>query len=212
MLLIFDWDGTVIDSTAKIVRCMQRAIESLGFEYLEADTVKDIIGLGLPEAIRVLYPSINHSDLDALRSAYSSFFIEEDQQPCAFYPHVESTLGRLREQGHQLAVATGKSRRGLARVLSNLEMESFFDATRCADETCSKPDPQMLHELLEELRTPVEQAVMIGDTEFDLRMANAAGMSSIGVSYGAHSQERLMACGPELMIDQFNQLLDWHRL
>ena len=209
MLYIFDWDGTIIDSTAKIVRCMQGAIALNGLEYREPIAVQQIIGLGLPEAIRVLYPSIEAEALDALRQSYSEIFIEEDRTPCSFYPGVRSTLDYLRDEGHQLAVATGKSRRGLSRVLNNLDMGGFFHSTRCADETSSKPDPLMLFEILDELSVPLEQAVMIGDTAFDLQMANAAGIPAIAVSYGAHSVERLSACKPVMTIDHFDQLLAW---
>lgn len=209
MLYIFDWDGTLLDSTAKIVRSMQSAIAVNGLEYREASAVQQIIGLGLPEAIRVLYPSINTKELDALRQSYSEIFIEEDRAPCLFYPSVERTLNYLRNEGHQLAVATGKSRRGLARVLNNLGMSDFFHVTRCADETSSKPDPLMLFEILEELAVPAERSVMVGDTTFDLKMANAAGVPGVGVSYGAHSLERLQACNPVMTIDCFEQLLTW---
>lgn len=209
MLYIFDWDGTLIDSTAKIVRCMQGAIATVDLEYRESNDVRQIIGLGLPEAIRVLYPSIDDGRLDALRCSYSEIFMEEDSTPCSFYPEVEATLDYLRSEGHMLAVATGKSRRGLSRVLSRLAMDDFFHATRCADETRSKPDPLMLLEILGELSVPVGQAVMVGDTAFDLEMANAVGMSSVAVSYGAHGADRLSACRPAMTIDRFDQLLTW---
>jgi phosphoglycolate phosphatase len=124
---------------------------------------------------------------------------------------VRDTLQQLKDEGCTLAVATGKSRRGLSRVLDQLQMLDFFHATRCADETQSKPHPQMLHELLDELVVPVERAVMIGDTEYDMAMAQAAAMPRIGVSYGAHAADRLLPYQPELVIDEFAQLLDWRK-
>lgn len=209
MLFIFDWDGTLLDSTGKIVSCMQRAINELGLESRADVDVKGIIGLGLPEAIRQLYPDIPQGDLDAMRQSYSRHFIEADATPCTFYPGVESVLDTLKQEGHQLSVATGKSRRGLNRVLGNLNMAEFFDATRCADETASKPHPRMVHELMTELGVAPHNAVVVGDTAFDLEMASNAGVESIAVSYGAHHRERLMSCEPVLCIDQFDELLNW---
>ncbi|MEH6909618.1 MAG: HAD-IA family hydrolase [Oceanicoccus sp.] len=209
MLFIFDWDGTLIDSTDKIIRCMQSAVSSLDLPFRDAGAVKSIIGLGLPEAIETLFPDIRSSVAEALISRYSEDFVEADQILCEFYPNVLTTLTSLRGDGHQLAVATGKSRRGLNRVLGNLRMEEFFDASRCADETSSKPHPMMLEELLEELSCQSASAVMVGDTEFDLEMAANLGMRRIGVSYGAHSIERLERHAPELIVDDLAQLLAW---
>lgn len=207
MLFIFDWDGTLIDSTDKIVSCMQSAVSSLQLPFRDCDEVKSIIGLGLPEAIETLFPDIRGSQTESLISRYSAYFIKADQVPCEFYPNVMATLKSLRRDGHQLAIATGKSRRGLQRVLGNLQMEAFFDASRCADETASKPDPMMLEQLLEELGCQSSAAVMVGDTEFDLEMAAKLRMRRIGVSYGAHSVERLQRHAPELIVDNLDQLL-----
>lgn len=209
MLFIFDWDGTLIDSTGKIIRCMREAINTLQLEDRSDHEVKQIIGLGLPEAIRQLFPDISDADLQRLRELYSANYVEADQTPCEFYPGVMAALDTLRGDGHHLSVATGKSRRGLNRVLGNLEMVDYFDASRCADETASKPHPLMLHQLLKELQVRPEEAVMIGDTEFDLEMANNAGIDGIGVSYGAHNLERLRACNPVQCIDHFDELLEW---
>lgn len=209
MLFIFDWDGTLLDSTGKITLCMQRAIGDVGLDARAELEVRGIIGLGLPEAIRRLYPDIEDADLEALRLAYSQHFIEADAIPCPFYPGVEDVLDNLKSAGHQITVATGKSRRGLNRVLANLGLESYFHATRCADETASKPHPRMVNELLAELGADKASAVVIGDTEFDLRMAGNAGIDSIAVSYGAHDRERLLACAPVRCIDHFPELLDW---
>lgn len=208
-LFIFDWDGTLLDSTGKIIRCMHRAIDDLALEQRSDADVKGIIGLGLPEAIRQLYPDISARDLEALRNGYSQHFIEADANPCTFYPGVEAVLQALKAEGHLLSVATGKSRRGLNRVLGNLAMSDYFDATRCADETASKPHPRMVNELLEELGADRTSAVMVGDTAFDLEMASNAGVDAIAVSYGAHDRERLLACNPLRCIDDFTELLEW---
>lgn len=207
MLVIFDWDGTLLDSTGKIVACMQAAIADVGIQRRSASEVKQVIGLGLPEAIRQLFPTIDTPKLAQLSQSYSAHFIEADQVPCAFYDGVLETIEALKATEHQLAIATGKSRKGLNRVLARLNMQNFFDATRCADETLSKPAPLMLAELLAELGQDAGNAVMVGDTEFDLEMANNAGIASIAVSYGAHSRERLLKHRPLHCIDHFPELL-----
>lgn len=207
MLLIFDWDGTLIDSTGKITHCVQLAAEQVGLPVLPRPTIKNIIGLGLPEAIQTLYPQADAAIREQLRVAYSDIFLGSDQNSgSSLYAGVAEGLLRLRQQGHQLAVATGKSRRGLNRVLAAFDWQDFFDATRCADETASKPDPLMLKQLLSELNTPVEQALMIGDTTFDLAMAQNAGMKSLAVSYGAHPVERLKPLQPISVINHFSEI------
>lgn len=211
MLFIFDWDGTIIDSTAKIISCMHRAIEENSLPARADQQVQNIIGLGLPEAILQLFPDINEAQLNTLRQSYSAHFVAADQVPCDFFPGVMTTLEQLRQRGHLLAVATGKSRKGLSRVLSNLEMSSYFDGSRCADETASKPDPLMLQQLLQELAVDNSDAIMVGDTEFDLAMAANADVASIGVSYGAHEVKRLETHNPRLCIDRFEQLLEWEQ-
>ncbi len=208
MLIIFDWDGTLIDSTGKIVRCMQAAAEEVGEVSRSADEVRNIIGLGMVEALFELYPAASEATREALRLSYSRHFVAADQVPCAFFPGVMETLQHLRDEGHQLAVATGKSRRGLDRVLGNLQLNAFFHASRCADETRSKPDPLMLDELCAELSVPASRAVMVGDTEYDMEMAARAAMPRIAVSYGAHAPERLQRWQPAAVIDEFAALVD----
>lgn len=203
MLLVFDWDGTLADSTAKIVRCMQLAAEQCSETVLSDDAVRDIIGLGLPEAIFALYPDRPAAIREQLRQQYVHFFIEEDQTPTALFPGVADGLIRLHDDGHVLAVATGKSRRGLDRVLDNTGLSHLFAATRCADETLSKPHPQMLLELLDFFAVDAQAALMVGDTHFDMEMAQRANMPRIAVSYGAHAIERLQPFQPVACIDQF---------
>lgn len=207
MLFVFDWDGTLLDSTGKIVTCMQGAAKEIGLPVCSQSEVENIIGLGLPEAIRVLYPLISDKDVSLLRNAYSQHYIRADKVHCAFFPKVQSVLSHLRGEGHHLAVATGKSRAGLNRVLGQTGIADYFISTRCADETASKPEPLMLLQILDELDMAANDAVMVGDTEYDLNMAHAAGMDSVGVTYGAHTRERLEACKPKLIIDEFEQLL-----
>ncbi|WP_062067248.1 HAD-IA family hydrolase [Cellvibrio sp. OA-2007] len=213
MLFIFDWDGTLSDSKAKITTAMQLAAQDIGWSPLEDYLIHNIIGLGLPEAIHQLYPDTDLSGRQCLRDAYASRFLSLDEtRPSDFFPGVIDTLDRLKANGHALTIATGKSRKGLDRILSVLGVADFFHATRCADETASKPDPLMLEELLNEFGVAPDQAVMIGDTEYDMEMARRINMPRIAVSYGAHHVDRLYSYQPELCLDQFDQLLSWEKL
>lgn len=210
MLFIFDWDGTLSDSKAKITKAMQLAALDMNWVPLEDHYIHNIIGLGLPEAIQRLYPDVALVDRQALRDAYARHFLLLDEaRPSDFFPGVIDTLERLRADGHTLTIATGKSRKGLDRILGVLGVGDFFHATRCADETASKPDPLMLKELLQEFDVHASDAVMIGDTEYDMEMARRIDMPRIAVSYGAHHVDRLHMYGPELCLDQFEQLLAW---
>lgn len=211
MLYIFDWDGTLCDSTKTIISAMQIAAKECDLRPLQANEVKNIIGLGLPEAIEYLYPNEALASRGNLKQAYSKYFLEIDvENPSVFYPKVQETLEYLKSANHKLAIATGKSRRGLNRILKNMGLENYFHATRCADETTSKPHPQMLEELLAHFNMPVKHSVMLGDTEYDMEMAQRIGMRRIAVSYGAHSVERLMAFEPVACMDCFSELLELH--
>lgn len=209
-LIIFDWDGTLMDSVARIVSCMQAAALEAEWGALSAAEVEDIIGLGLPEAVAKLCPGIMPAQAERLRERYSHHFVAADTTPMLFFSGVEAHIGRLREREHQrLAVATGKSRRGLDRVFTQTGSGAWFHGSRTADETRSKPHPQMLSELLTELAVPVERAVMVGDTEYDLEMARAIGMDRVGVTYGVHAAERLALSRPKLMAHSVDELFDW---
>lgn len=210
MLFIFDWDGTLCNSTMTITRAMQSAAKAIGWKVLEDHEIHEIIGLGLPEALRTLYPDADDSGLELLRQTYAQHFIDLDQaMPAVLFPGVKETLDALKEQGHHLAVATGKARKGLSRMLQMMDMVDYFDASRCADETASKPNPLMLNELLKHFGRRSAEAVMLGDTEFDMGMAKAIEMPRIAVSYGAHHIDRLKKYDPELCMDHFPQLLEW---
>lgn len=213
MLFIFDWDGTLSDSKAKITKAMQLAAQDMGWNPLDDHHIHNIIGLGLPEAIQTLYPDVDLINRQRLRDAYAVHFLSLDEAcPSDFFPGVLDTLHRLKADGHILTIATGKSRKGLDRILGVLGVAEFFHATRCADETASKPDPLMLSELLAEFNVAAHEAVMIGDTEYDMEMARRLGMPRIAVSYGAHHIERLHSYEPELCLDEFDQLLGWGKL
>ncbi len=213
MLFIFDWDGTLSDSKAKITKAMQLAAEDLGWVPLDDHLIHNIIGLGLPEAIHYLYPDVSIDERQGLREAYAARFLMLDEaRPSEFFPGVVDTLHHLKERGHTLTIATGKSRKGLDRIFGVLGLGGFFHATRCADETASKPDPLMLQELLVEFGAGPEEAVMIGDTEYDMEMAKNIAMPRIAVSYGAHHVDRLYVYEPVLCLDRFDELLAWERL
>lgn len=209
MLFIFDWDGTLSDSADKIVRSMQRAADELSLPVPDELSVKNIIGLGLPEAGRTLFPGLEVDMAERLRATYAKHFLADEEKDSPFFPGVMDTLHVLRDQGHHLAVATGKSRRGMERVFNSLKLQNFFHGSRCADETASKPHPLMLHQLLDEFGTVAEECVMVGDTEYDMDMARQAHMPRIAVSYGAHHIDRLRPFDPQLCLDHFPEILGW---
>lgn len=207
-LLVFDWDGTLMDSETQIVSCMQAAIADLGLEPRDAHQVKNIIGLGLHEAVAGLYPQADAVLVHAIADRYRDHWLAGDRQSPLF-PGVETTLQLLKAEGFSLAVATGKGRRGLDKVLHETGLAELFDATRCSDETRSKPHPLMLEQLMTELHMAPEQTVMIGDTEYDMEMARNAGAHPVAVSYGVHEWTRLQQHAPLTCLDQITELSDW---
>jgi len=192
-LIIFDWDGTLMDSEAHIVASMHGAMDTMGIERLPVTDISNIIGLGMREALDALFPAQAANDDFAhdFVAAYREYFFAEDADQ-RFFDGALQVLQIMRERGMLLAVATGKSRRGLKMVLQQYGLEKYFDATRCADETASKPDPLMLDEILQTLSVAPEQAVMIGDTEYDMDMAANAGTHAIAANYGVHESSRLL--------------------
>lgn len=208
-LLIFDWDGTLADSIGRIVTSMQEAAQRAGPAERDDEAIKGIIGLGLPEAILTLYPDMAPEQVIAFRQHYANTYIALDAEPSPLFAGVAESLEAFRAQGYRLAVATGKARRGLDRVLKAHGWERFFDVTRAADETASKPDPLMLNQILAHCDMRPEQALMVGDASFDLLMARNAGIDSVAVSYGAQSIERLRDFDPVLEVDHFPELRGW---
>ena len=206
-MVIFDWDGTVMDSTARIVQCMHGAAADLGLPLREEHAVRQIIGLGLPEAIAILYPEAELALRLEMKARYAEHFIAAEAEPNRLFPTVAETLAQLRTAGLKLAVATGKSRKGLDRVWRNTGYDTLFDASRCADESLSKPHPAMVLDLLAQFAVAPEQALVVGDTTHDLEMAHNAGVGSVAVSYGAHDAEQLAACKPLAMIESMHQLM-----
>jgi phosphoglycolate phosphatase len=209
-LLIFDWDGTLMDSEPHIVDCFQAAMADMGLEVLSRKTVSNIIGLGMEEAVDTLFPGRGVDFRTDFILAYRNHFFAPDSSP-PLYPGAAETVREVHEQGYLLAVATGKGRRGLDKVLAETGLGRYFHATRCAGETRSKPDPCMLYEILEELGVAVEDSLMIGDTEYDLKMAANAGMDSLACTYGVHETARLLSYGPVGTLEDIRGLSDWLR-
>jgi len=208
-LIVFDWDGTLMDSEARIVDCMRAAIEDLSLAPRSYQQMTEVIGLGLVEAQAILYPDGTTEEHAALTDRYRYHFVEANQTPSTLFPGVEAMLAELNEQGHFLAVATGKGRRGLDRVLKETNTRQYFHTTRCADESFSKPHPQMLQEIMDSLGVETNDTLMIGDTEYDLQMANNAGVRSLAVSYGVHDLTRLLNCNPLDCVDDIFELRNW---
>lgn len=209
-LLIFDWDGTLADSIGRIVDAMRQAADLSGRPVRDDLAIKGIIGLGLPEAIRTLYPDITGNDLIDFRQHYADSYMAMDNDvPSPLFQGVLESIEGFRAEGYKLAVATGKARRGLNRVLKAHDWLDYFDITRAADETASKPDPLMLHEILQHCGVQPERALMVGDSSFDLLMARNAGMDSVAVGYGAQTLDSLREYEPRLAIESFPELRAW---
>ena len=210
-LLIFDWDGTLADSTGRIVDSIQRSARLVGLPAITDADAQNIIGLGLPEALRTLWPDIDADELNTMRETYARYFVHESQVSMELFAGARDMLERFLDDGYLLAVATGKSRKGLDRILYDLGAGHLFATTRCADETLSKPDPLMVNEILAELNVSASRALMIGDTTYDLDMAHAAGVETLAMSHGAHDDERLMRCQPLALCHDIDDLECWIR-
>ncbi len=208
-LIVFDWDGTLMDSIARIVTSMQRAFVDTGLRSPASKDVEEIIGLSLGKAIKLLAPNDDESILENISDRYRHHFVDASEIPMPMFPYAMPMLESLKAQGYLLGVATGKARRGLDRVFGDIDCHHLFDATRCADETESKPHPKMLNELMQELNVPAEQTLMVGDTEFDMVMASNAGVDAVGVSYGVHTRERLLENQAVECVDSIEQLHNW---
>lgn len=211
-LLIFDWDGTLVDSIGRIVESMHVASRACGLQQRSDERVRGIIGLGLPEAVASLYPELEDARcVERFRHHYSEHYLSLEDRPSALFPGVAEAMQAFRDEGYLLAVATGKGRHGLDRVLKGQGWEDFFDVTRCADETASKPQPLMLEEIMAHCSVEPANALMVGDSIFDLQMARNAGVDSVAVGYGAQSLETLRGHAPRLAINEFSQLHAWLR-
>ena len=193
-LLVFDWDGTIIDSAAAIVDCIVEAARDSGLEVPTRERASHTIGLGLHDALRLAVPDLPAERYPEFVASYRRHFLAR-QDAMRLFDGMRELLSEL-SKSHVLAIATGKSRRGLDRALDAGELRALFAASRCADETNPKPHPAMLLELMEVLGTAKENTLMVGDTTHDLEMARAAGVDALAVTYGAHPEAGLRACSP----------------
>lgn len=211
-LLIFDWDGTLADSIGQIVRVMKLAIAELGWEPRTELEIGQLIGLGLRDGMRRLYPDSGQSEISELLACFRLQWLTlgTGQAEAPLFEGVETVLHTLHQQGYRLAVATGKSRAGLNRALVwHSNIRDLFEASRTGDETIDKPNPAMLIELLAELEVPVMRALMIGDTEYDAQMATAIGMPALGVATGMHDAERMQRAGVLAVVESMRDLPAW---
>jgi len=207
-LLVFDWDGTLFDSTALITRCIQAACVDVGVAMPTDEQASYVIGMGLVEALQHAAPGLARERYPELGARYRHHYMAR-QHEIVFFDGTLTMLEALKARGHLLAVATGKSCRGLDDALSGSALRGLFDATRTADETASKPDPRMLHDLMGDLVVPPERTVMIGDTTHDLQLAQNAGVACIGVSYGAHDHGAFEPYAPRFVAHSTAELHAW---
>jgi phosphoglycolate phosphatase len=207
-LIAFDWDGTLYDSTAVIVRCIQAAVVDVGGRLPSERDAAWVIGLGLAEALAKAAPDVPPEKYPELGARYRHHYLRH-QDDLVLFDGVLPMIDALRERGHKLAVATGKSRRGLDLALDTVALRERFDSSRTADETFGKPHPRMLLELMEELEVLPERTLMIGDTVHDLQLATNAGCASVGVSYGAHEPASFADHGPLHVAHSVQDLHDW---
>jgi phosphoglycolate phosphatase len=207
-LVVFDWDGTLLDSPGAIVASIEAACRDLGLEPPPIARSRHIIGLGLHDALRCALPELDPRDYGRLAERYRAHYLARDHE-LALFPGASDLVRALHGEGRQLGVATGKSRIGLTRALATSGLEAYFHATRCADECFSKPHPAMLLEILEELGVEPERALMIGDTTHDLQMARSAGVAAVAVAFGAHPRAALAAEAPLVCVEDFEELAAW---
>ena len=207
-LIVFDWDGTLFDSTALIARCIQLACADLDLPVPDAQQAAYVIGLGLHDALQHVVPGLPRERYPELGLRYRHHYFARQHELVLFTGTLEM-LRALKARNHRLAVATGKSRRGLDEALTTVSLQGLFDATRTADETEGKPHPLMLQQLMRELSSEPARTVMIGDTTHDLQLAANAGAASIGVSFGAHAPEAFESFRPVLVAHCTAELHDW---
>lgn len=207
-LIAFDWDGTLFDSTAIIARCIQQAVVDVGGAMPTDKAAAYVIGMGLMQALAHAAPDVPRERYPELGARYRHHYVAH-QNDLMLFEGVVTMLDELKRRQHWLAVATGKSRRGLDEVLQSVQLKGVFDGSRTADETAGKPDPRMLLELMREFGTQPERTLMIGDTTHDLQMAVNAGCAAVGVSYGAHETAEFGALQPVFVAESVASLHEW---
>ncbi len=212
-LLVFDWDGTLVDSIERIVTSLQHASKQTADVHISETQARDVIGLGLIEAITKLHPELDAhlhaTELNSIADAYRQHYLYDNTIPAPLFAGVNNLLDELLEEGYTLAISTGKSRAGLEQSIDEHQVADYFATTRCAGENRSKPHPEMLHEILHELDFPPSQALMIGDSEHDLKMANNANMQCIGVTHGVHDAKTLERFNPLTCLNNITDLSDY---
>ncbi len=207
-LVVFDWDGTLLDSTGAIVKAIQAASRDVGAAPPTNERARYVIGLGLRDALLHAVPDLPESRYDDLVDAYRKHYLSGDHELCLF-EGVEMLLQQLQAEHRWIAVATGKSRLGLDRALGHSGLGRYFDTTRTADETRGKPHPQMLEEIMNQFAVAPERTLMIGDTTHDLLMAQNAGAKGLGITHGAHQVSALLDCRPVGLVDSIPDLANW---
>jgi len=212
-LLVFDWDGTLVDSIERIVTSLQHASKHVADTEITETRAKNVIGLGLMEAISQLLPELDAKSesgvLENIADVYRQHYLYDNPIPAPLFAGVNELLTDLRDTGYTLAISTGKSRVGLERSINEHKLAEYFAASRCAGENKSKPHPEMLHEILQQLNFSPAQALMIGDSEHDLKMANNANVSSIGVTQGVHDTTTLAKLNPLTCLSNITELSDY---
>ncbi len=209
-LIVFDWDGTLMDSSAQIVACMQLAAKDCQVPIPSHQAVRHIIGLGLKEAVQALYPNADNRLVQQLFDAFRVHYLSPARPPSILFEGVKAMLDELEQAGYLFAVATGKGRQGLDSVLAETGLTPYFLTTRCADETFSKPHPQMLEDICNFACIDPQQVLMIGDTTYDIEMAQNANIDGLGVSWGVHKAELLLQAGAlDILKTQLSELPLW---
>ncbi|WP_295751127.1 HAD-IIIA family hydrolase [Undibacterium sp.] len=206
--IVFDWDGTLMDSTSTIVKCIQASARDLGLPIPDEQAASYVIGLSLSDAMQAVMPDVDSKYHARMVERYRYHYLANDHE-LPLFAGVRELLAELSQDGYFLAVATGKSRVGLNRAMHSADLLSMFDATRCADETFSKPHPAMLQELSRELGQDLKRTLMIGDTTHDLQMATNAGVAAVAVEYGAHDAATLLSCDPLFSAKTVQELHGW---
>jgi len=207
-LIVFDWDGTVMDSTAAIVGSIQAACRGLGLAAPDDGAARQVIGLGLEQALRRAVPDAPESKRPDLLALYRHHFMVQSEA-IPLYEGARETIVELHKAGYLLGVATGMSRKGLERALKNSGLKQYFHGTRTADVAFSKPDPAMLLELMEELEVDARRTLMVGDTTHDLLMAQNAKVDAVAMLHGAHLPEQLQELKPLALVEGFTELRAW---
>lgn len=206
-LVIFDWDGTLMDSVGYIVKCIQFAANANQLLPPDEQSIRNIIGMSLPNAFETLFSLDFNDKYETFKSVYKDHYHQGQEDALPLFDGVEELLNNLSASGKKLAVATGKGRPGLEKAMQRTQLNQLFEYSRTSDEAQSKPSPDMLHQILDYFQLAPSEAVMIGDSIHDLHMAEQAGMDRIGVSFGAHCRDKLMTHTPIAVIDSYDEIL-----